>query len=141
MKLSKEEKKAIEFLKIFSKTEIDYCKLEKADVLDILNVIEKQEKVIDEMADKLSEYICRNKEDLNMYKLAPIDEIIEKINKEKEKNKELEKDKKALVNNYSKVLGNFISRDKIREKIKELENILVKLTISFDEINSNKTLR
>lgn len=39
--MTEEEKKTFNFLKNFVKTEIDYCKLEKADVLDILNIIEK----------------------------------------------------------------------------------------------------
>lgn len=51
-----EEKKAIDFLKIFSKTEIDYCKLEKADVLDILNVITKQQKEIEALKNNELDY-------------------------------------------------------------------------------------
>lgn len=41
----------------------------------VLNLIQKQEKVIDGMADKLSEYTCWNKDNLDMNKLAPIEEI------------------------------------------------------------------
>ena len=36
-------------------------------------------------------------------------------------NIELKKDKKALVDNYNKVLSSFISKDKIKEKIEEIK--------------------
>ena len=44
----------------------------------------------------------------------------EKIEKQQEEIEELKKDKKALVDNYNKVLGSFISKDKIRAKIKDI---------------------
>ena len=47
--LSEEEKEIIKFLKTFVKTNIDYCKLEKNDVLAVLNLIEKQSKEIEEI--------------------------------------------------------------------------------------------
>lgn len=42
--MTEEEKKTFNFLKTFVKTEIDYCTLKKADVSDILNIIEKLQK-------------------------------------------------------------------------------------------------
>ena len=47
--------------------------------------------------------------------------ILNLIEKKQKEIEELKKDKKALVNNYNNVLGNFISKNKIKEKIKELE--------------------
>lgn len=52
---------------------------------------------------------------------SALQKIIKKQQKEIE---ELQKDKKALVKNYDIVLGTFISKDKIRKQIKELENII-----------------
>lgn len=44
--LSEEEMKTIEILKTFIKTKIDYCKLKKTDVTDILKLIKKQDNKI-----------------------------------------------------------------------------------------------
>ena len=58
--------------------------------------------------------------------------------KEKEKNEELEKDKNALVNNYDKVLRSFISKDVIKNEIKELENMKVDGEIFTTAVNFAK---
>ena len=50
--------------------------------------------------------------------IETVKKLIEKQQKDIE---ELQKDKKALVKNYDKVLGTYINKDKIRDKIKELE--------------------
>ena len=89
--MTEQEKKAIDFLKIFSKTEIDYCKLEKADVLDILNFITKQQKEIEGWK-KLHNNLSNTYDNLS--------------------------------NTYDNMLdiveNDFIEKDRIREKIKEL---------------------
>ena len=47
--------------------------------------------------------------------------ILNVIDKQQKEIEELQKDKKVLIKNYDKVLGTFISKDKIMEKLKELE--------------------
>lgn len=90
MELSKEEQEAIERCKELI-DDIFKCDDEDEIIADayiggilqiLLNLIsklqkenEKQSKVIDEMADKLSEYTCWNKDNLDMNKLASIEEI------------------------------------------------------------------
>ena len=49
--------------------------------------------------------------------------ILNLIEKQQEEIEELKKDKKALVNNYNNVLGNFISKNKIKENIKKFEKL------------------
>lgn len=94
MELSKEEQEAIEFIERISKhvkkctgCETPYLegKIKRLELIliekdwdifkTVLNLIQKQSKVIDEMADKLSEYTCWNKDNLDMNKLASIEEI------------------------------------------------------------------
>ena len=90
--MSEEEKKTMEFLKIFSKTEINYCKLEKADVLDILNLIEQQQKEIEELKHKIKGKIKgleKQQEDnrkelynaIQTLNFRKIDEILNRISK------------------------------------------------------------
>ena len=106
--MSEEEKKIFNFLKTFVKTEIDYCKLEKDDVLDILNIIKKQQEKIDEL-------------------------------KEKEKNllKQLKDSEKELL----EVTQNVVSKDKIREKIKDLEDNMILFTNDKEKFNRYKYAR
>lgn len=127
--MSEEEQKAIEFLKTFIKTEIDYCKLEKTDVTDILNVIKQQQKEIEEK----STIIMAGAE-----KVKQLEEEIE--------------DLKTITQNYNAIGGetfgdnriivcsmkyfddgyfkkNYIFKDKIREKIKELESLSKNITM------------
>ena len=59
--------------------------------------------------------------------------IIKLINKQQKEIEELKKDKKALVDNYNKVLSSFISKDKIREKIKELDKKTFECKCSYVE--------
>ena len=66
-------------------------------------------------------YVIDNPIDLDKLKELDIIKIKGKEYISKSIYNELEKDKKALVNNYSNVLGEFIPKDKIREKIKEYD--------------------
>ena len=50
-----------------------------------------------------------------------IDTLLNLIDKQQKEIEELKKDKKALVDNYSKVLSSFISKEKIKAKIKKEE--------------------
>lgn len=45
-------------------------------------------------------------------------------NKQQKIIKELQKDKKVLIKNYDRVLGTFISKNKIRQKIKEVQETM-----------------
>ena len=92
-----EEKKTFNFLKTFVKTEIDYCKLEKADVLDILNIIEKLQKENEELKNKV---VKRDKELIKLEEYA-------------NKNFERKDDVKAK----------YIPKDKIREKMREYKKL------------------
>ena len=64
-------------------------------------------------------YVIDNPIDLDKLKELDLIKIKGKEYISKSIYNELEKDKKALVNNYSNVLGEFIPKDKIREKIKD----------------------
>ena len=83
--MSEEEKKAIENLKLFldkDKTEDNY--LTGEDLSTILNLVQKQEKVIDEMAQELinaplrvfgdNAFKFRNKEDTKQYFYEKVDD-------------------------------------------------------------------
>lgn len=106
--MSENEEKAIEIVK-----EITYIRGIRQDVegheedLDaleeVLKLIEKQQEEIDTYKETENDY---------EHELARKDEEIE----------ELKKDKKALVDNYNKVLGSFISKDKIKELKEKVEN-------------------
>ena len=50
-----------------------------------------------------------------------INTLLNLIQKQQKEIEELKKDKKALVDNYSKVLSSFISKEKIKAKIKKEE--------------------
>ena len=62
-------------------------------------------------------YVIDNPIDLEKLKELDLIKIKGKEYISKRIYNELEKDKKALVNNYSKVLGEFIPKDKIKAKI------------------------
>lgn len=119
--MSEEEKQdIIQFLRCFCKTTIDYCKLEKEDVLEILNYIDKLQKEIQ----KLKEIKQTCYED--------IDNIRNEYDKEIEEYKK-QIDLEFVEENYiekSKV----VSKNKIRAKIKELEerNKMFKLELPED---------
>lgn len=70
---------------------------------NILNLISNQRKEIE-----------REKQYTNFYEYL--------CNKQQKIIEELQKDKKVLIKNYDRVLGTFINKDKIREKIIELED-------------------
>ena len=91
---------------------------------DYKKIIEKQQKEIEELKKENKEirdwkYVIDNPIDLDKLKELDIIKIKGKEYISKSIYNELEKDKKALVNNYSNVLGEFIPKDKIREKIKD----------------------
>ena len=70
------------------------------------------------------------REELQMY--VDTNLMIEQQQKEIE---ELKKDRKALVDNYNKVLGSFISKDKIKAKIKEIDKDELLQKIDFGQIS------
>lgn len=124
--MSEEEKKTFKFLKTFVKTKIDYCKLEKSDVLDILNIIEKQQKEIDEwqkayirennywlkFRNKINK-IANNDKDCSDNKVI---KAVKNLNKENDKLTKLLLGKSLGFNDY-------ISKKKIREKQEQLMKI------------------
>ena len=145
--MSEEEKKAIEYIKEFRNEVFEGVgnKSIMAKNIDILlNLIDNQQKEIEEKstiifagAEKVKQlekeieelkkenkeirdwkYVIDNPIDLDKLKELDIIKIKGKEYISKSIYNELEKDKKALVNNYSNVLGEFIPKDKIREKIK-----------------------
>ena len=143
--MSEEEKKAIELLRN-KNTEYYYRFIDVRDAVStLLNLIENQQEEIEEKstiilagAEKVKQlekeieelkkenkeirdwkYVIDNPIDLDKLKELDIIKIKGKEYISKSIYNELEKDKKALVNNYSNVLGEFIPKDKIREKIKD----------------------
>lgn len=134
MELSEEEKKAIEFLKTFIKTEIDYCKLEKTDVTDILNVIKKQDNKIKFLIE--NEIVLK---EMNRNQMKIIDKQQQEIEEEHKKWKELLheygvkcQEIEELKNNeldYTTIYINGVYegkkhyKDKIREKINQLKEV------------------
>lgn len=52
-------------------------------------------------------------------KTEAMKELLKIYNNQQKEIEELKKDKKALVDNYNKVLSSFISKDKLREYIEE----------------------
>ena len=86
--MTEEEKKTFNFLKTFVKTEIDYCTLKKADVSDILNIIEKLKKENEEKDKKIlgRKFYEVDLNELLKENYIPKDKIREKLEKiEKEK--------------------------------------------------------
>jgi hypothetical protein len=87
--------------------------------------IEKLNKEIEELKKENLEirdwkYVIDSPIDLDKLKELDLIKIKGKEYISKRIYNELEKDKKALVNNYSKVLGEFIPNDKIKAKIEEI---------------------
>ena len=117
MELSEEEKKAIEWLE---KAEYFSARLYAPIILNLLNNYKKE--------------IDREKQYSDFYK--------DLCNKQQKIIKELQKDKKVLIKNYDKILGTFISKETIRERIKHNEkqkNIVVsaaKFEINDDGIEA-----
>ena len=99
MELSEEEKKAIEWLE---KAEYFSSRLYAPIILNLLNNYKKE--------------IDREKQYSDLYE--------DLCNKQQEIIKELQKDKKVLIKNYDRVLGTFISKNKIRQKIKEVQETM-----------------
>lgn len=111
--MSDEEKKAIETLESEG-TENNF-----SEVKILLNLVEKLRKETE-----------REKQYTDFYK--------DLCNKQQKVMKELQKDKKVLIKNYDKVLGTFISKETIRERIKHNEkqkNIVV--SVAKFEINDD----
>lgn len=115
--MTEEEKKTFNFLKTFVKTEIDYCTLEKADVLDILNIIEKLQKEIKDL--KTDNLIYHNLRD-------NFNKVVKKVLGSDYYNMGMDvytSDKLAcedIINKKVKVLikdKESVRKDKIREKI------------------------
>ena len=90
MELSEEEKKAIEWLE---KAEYFSARLYAPIILNLINNYKKE--------------IDREKQYSDLYE--------DLCNTQQKVIIELQKDKKVLIKNYDKVLGNFISKDKIRD--------------------------
>lgn len=146
--MSEEEKKAIEFLKTFIKTEIDYYKLEKNDATDILNLIEKQDNKIkffieNEIALK---EMNRNQMKIIEKQQKEIEEKAtillagaEKVKQLEKEIQRLEKDNDTLselvIVNEDKVIKelDLISKDKIRELLKS-KDIELTGVISYREL-------
>lgn len=99
MELSEEEKKAIEWLE---KAEYFSARLYAPIILNLLNNYKKE--------------IDREKQYSDFYE--------DLCNKQQKIIKELQKDKKVLIKNYDRVLGTFISKNKIRQKIKEVQETM-----------------
>lgn len=95
MELSEEEKKAIEWLE---KANYFSARLYAPTILNLINNYKKE--------------IDREKQYSDFYK--------DLCNKQQKVIKELQKDKKVLIKNYDKVLGTFICKDKIKEKMREI---------------------
>ena len=100
MELSEEEKKAIKKIK-----KLLYMFPESEELKLLLNLVDKQEKEIE-----------REKQYSDFYE--------DLCNKQQKIIKELQKDKKVLIKNYDRVLGTFISKNKIRQKIKEVQETM-----------------
>ena len=111
--MSEEEKKAIEWLE---KANYFSARLYAPTILNLINNYKKE--------------IDREKQYSDFYE--------DLCNKQQKIIKELQKDKKVLIKNYDKVLGTFISKETIRERIKHNEkqkNIVV--SVAKFEINDD----
>lgn len=105
-----EQKKAFKDITGFTELDDDYIKIEQ-----LLKVIEKQQKEINELKCAItsqSKHISQDQKEIKEYK--------EKNKKLREKCKELIKEKEELS---TVILYDNIHKDKIKEKIKELEQI------------------
>lgn len=136
--MSEEEKATLEFIKINNKHR--YC--DKNDVDFLLNLIEKQQKELDNLKEiekthqeengllrqELDMQIEHNKELEATLKQTQDSwfEDTQKLEQEKEKNRELEKNNIDLKEKNRLTAENlsrsYISKDKIKEKLAELEN-------------------
>ena len=88
---------------------------------ETLNYIKEHKNYIEKFCEALNDEGFDTDEERDA--LKKYNTLINLIEKQQKEIEELKKDKKALVNNYDNVLKNFISKDKIREKIKELERL------------------
>lgn len=86
------------------------------------NLSEQEKKAMNEDEIKFRAYLLiLNSEFPTHRKTEAMEELLKINNKQQKELEELKKDKKALVDNYNKVLGSFISKDEIKEKIEEIE--------------------
>lgn len=129
--LEEKEKKAYDNLIM-----LKYFTMEKEDkesidiILKLVKTLIAENKELKEEKEELKrenreirnwKYTIDTYEDLDLLKRLDIIKIKGKEYIDKNLYDELKKDKKALINNYSKVLGEFISKDKIKAKIEEVE--------------------
>lgn len=118
------EDEAIQILKTISTD--NFCmkqiKIKQAieTILDLYNKVKEENK---ELSEELTERICKNVE------AEVFEEMRLELKQEKEKNKELREELDRQINtriiNEEFIEKNYISKDKIREEIKELENMKV----------------
>lgn len=125
--MSEEEKTALEFIKINNKHR--YC--DKNDVDFLLNLIENQQKELN----NLKEIEKSHKEENGKLRVE-FEKVYEdnltlahELEQEKEKNMQLNQEvlmyKNAVPNQYNFFdYSNYISKDKIKEKIKELDELI-----------------
>lgn len=131
LKLVENLQKDIESWKKYCDEQENDITLKNNKICDLEFKIEKQSKEIEELKEENKEirdwkYVIDNPIDLDKLKELDLIKIKGKEYISKNMYEELEKDKKALINNYSKVLGEFIPKDKIKAKIEEVQNMKAK---------------
>lgn len=136
--MSEEEKKAIEYLKQNDIAEIQYDNygLESIHRIGIdekyiiLNLIEKQQKEIENLKE-----INKEHQKLNGELREEIDDLKQLMAHKNGYTKQLEEDLFENASNY------VVSKDKIREKIKELEDNMILFTNDKEKFNRYKYAR
>jgi hypothetical protein len=154
--MSEEEKKAIEIIKKeITKPEITPLEVYATDIKMLLHIIDKQQKEIEELKEykhdaeltKVSCCTAQNCEALNnCIKLRrELQNADKKIQKQQEKIKELtafyNSFESGEIVNYPIFKQRYISKDKIRAKIKELEDNMILFTNHKEKFNRYKYAR
>ena len=124
--MSEEEKKAIDKLK----RSANYFVMPIYETTIILNLIEKQQKEIENLKE-----INKEHQKLNGELRDEIDDLKQLMAHKNGYNKQLEEDLFENASNY------VVSKDKIREKIKDLEDNMILFTNDKEKFNRYKYAR